>query len=177
MVLCRGSCTAAFLQRERTMAVDTVLEPRSLYFEDLAIGMSETLQRTVTDAAVRAFADVSGDHNPIHLDEAYAAGTLFKTRIAHGIFSASLISAVLGMRLPGPGVIYFSQTLNFRGPVRIGDVVHVRLEIAELMPEKCRARIVCTCKVGDEVVVDGEAWVKVPSRLPKPDAPKPDAKA
>lgn len=152
---------------------DTVLEPRSLYFEDLAIGMSETLERTVTDSAVRAFAEVSGDRNPIHLSEEYAAGTLFKTRIAHGIFTASLISAVLGMRLPGPGVIYFSQTLNFRGPVKIGDVVHVRLEIAELMPEKCRARIACTCTVAGEVVLDGDAWVKVPSRLPKPDAPKP----
>lgn len=154
------------------MDADTVLEPRSLYFEDLAIGMSETLQRTVTDAAIRAFAEVSGDRNPIHLDDAYAANTLFKSRIAHGIFTASLISAVLGMRLPGPGVIYFSQTLNFRGPVKIGDVVHVRLEIAELMPEKFRARIACTCTVAGEVVLDGEAWVKVPSRLPKPDAPK-----
>jgi 3-hydroxybutyryl-CoA dehydratase len=155
------------------MDADTVLEPRSLFFEDLAIGMSESLQRTVTDAAVRAFAEVSGDRNPIHLDDDYAAGTLFKSRIAHGVFTASLISAVLGMRLPGPGVIYFSQTLNFRGPVRIGDVVHVRLEIAELMPEKCRARIACTCTVAGEVVLDGDAWVKVPSRLPKPDTPKP----
>lgn len=152
---------------------DTVLEPRSLFFEDLAIGMSETLERTVTDAAVRAFADVSGDHNPIHLSEEYAAGTMFKSRIAHGVFTASLISAVLGMRLPGPGVIYFSQTLNFRGPVRIGDTVHVKLEIAELMPEKCRARIACSCTVAGEVVLDGDAWVKVPSRLPKPEAPKP----
>lgn len=154
------------------MDADTVLEPRSLHFEDLAIGMSESLQRTVTDDAIRAFAAVSGDHNPIHLDADYAAGTMFKSRIAHGAFTASLISAVLGMRLPGPGVIYFSQTLNFRGPVRIGDVVHVRLEIAELMPEKCRARIACTCTVAGEVVLDGDAWVKVPSRLPKPDAPK-----
>lgn len=172
-MLCGIDAVQPFRRNESAAMADTVLEPRSLYFEDLAIGMSETLERTVTDSAVRAFAEVSGDRNPIHLSEEYAAGTLFKTRIAHGIFTASLISAVLGMRLPGPGVIYFSQTLNFRGPVKIGDVVHVRLEIAELMPEKCRARIACTCTVAGEVVLDGDAWVKVPSRLPKPDAPKP----
>ncbi|EJW11677.1 Acyl dehydratase [Rhodovulum sp. PH10] len=152
------------------MPADTVLEMRSLFFEDLSIGMRETMYRTVTDEAVRTFAEVSGDKNPIHLSEEFAAGTLFGTRIAHGIFTAGLVSALLGMRLPGPGVIYFSQTLNFRAPVKIGDQVAVTLEVAELKPEKFRARLACTCMVGDELVLDGDAWVKVPSRLPSPEA-------
>ena len=86
------------------------------------------------------------------------------TRIAHGLYTASLISAVLGTRLPGPGAIYISQTLNFRAPVKIGDTVEVSVVVAELMPEKFRARLGCTCSVAGELVLDGEAWVKVPSK-------------
>jgi 3-hydroxybutyryl-CoA dehydratase len=86
------------------------------------------------------------------------------TRIAHGLYTASLISAVLGTRLPGPGAIYISQTLNFRAPVKIGDTVEVSVVVAELMPEKFRARLTCTCSVAGELVLDGEAWVKVPSK-------------
>src|SRR5262245_49233104 len=100
------------------------------YLEDLKVGMTETLTRTVTEADVKAFADVSGDHNPIHLDEAYAATTMFKTRIAHGILSASYISATLASRLPGPGAVYVSQNLKFRAPVRLGDTVTARIEVA-----------------------------------------------
>ncbi|MFL5037822.1 MAG: MaoC/PaaZ C-terminal domain-containing protein, partial [Microvirga sp.] len=85
------------------------------------------------------------------------------TRIAHGLYTASLISAVLGTRLPGPGAVYISQTLNFRAPVRIGDTVEVEVTVAELIPERRRARLACRCSVGAEVVLDGEAWVKVPS--------------
>jgi len=134
-----------------------------LYFEDLSVGMTETLQKTVDSDDVVGFAAITGDRNPIHLSEHFAAQTPFGTRIAHGLYTASLISAVLGTRLPGPGAIYISQTLNFRAPVRIGDTVEVKVMVAELMPEKCRARLTCTCSVGDEVVLDGEAWVKVPS--------------
>jgi 3-hydroxybutyryl-CoA dehydratase len=137
---------------------------RSLYFEDLAIGMSEKLTRTVSADDVLGFAELTGDRNPIHLSEDFAAGTIFKTRIAHGLYTASLISAVLGTRLPGPGVVYFSQTLNFRAPVKIGDTVDVTVAVAELIPEKFRARLACACLVGEEIVLDGEAWVKVPSR-------------
>src|SRR5947209_15622980 len=90
------------------------------YFEDLSIGMRETLMKTVMNEDVIGFANLSGDHNPIHLSEHFARKTRFGERIAHGLYTASLISAVLGMYLPGPGAVYLSQTLNFRGPVRIG---------------------------------------------------------
>ena len=140
------------------------LSLQMLYFEDLSVGMTETLQKTVDSDDVVGFAAITGDRNPIHLSEHFAAQTPFGTRIAHGLYTASLISAVLGTRLPGPGAIYISQTLNFRAPVRIGDTVEVKVMVAELMPEKCRARLTCTCSVGDEIVLDGEAWVKVPSK-------------
>ncbi len=134
-----------------------------LYFEDLAVGMTERLSKTMASSDVVGFAQVTGDRNPIHLSEHFAAKTQFKKRIAHGLYTASLISAVLGTRLPGPGAVYISQTLNFRAPVKIGDTVEVIVEVAELIPERLRARLACTCKVGDEIVLDGEAWVKVPS--------------
>ncbi len=140
------------------------LELRLLYFEDLSVGMTETLHKTIDAADVVGFAAVTGDRNPIHLSEHFAAKTPFGTRIAHGLYTASLISAVLGTRLPGPGAIYISQTLNFRAPVKIGDTVDVNVIVAELMPEKTRARLTCTCSVSGDVVLDGEAWVKVPSK-------------
>lgn len=135
-----------------------------LYFEDLSVGMTEALHKTVDSADVVGFAAVTGDRNPIHLSEHFAAKTPFGTRIAHGLYTASLISAVLGTRLPGPGAVYISQTLNFRAPVKIGDTVEVRVTVAELVTEKCRARLTCACSVDGETVLDGEAWVKVPSK-------------
>lgn len=142
----------------------TILTLRTLYFEDLSVGMTERLAKTVSSSDVVGFAEVTGDRNPIHLSEHFAARTPFGTRIAHGLYTASLISAVLGTRLPGPGAIYISQTLNFRAPVKIGDTVDVTVSVAELLPEKFRARLACTCSVSDDVVLDGEAWVKVPSK-------------
>lgn len=141
-----------------------ILPLRMLFFEDLSLGMTETLRKMVNSADVVGFAEVTGDRNPIHLSEHFAAKTPFGTRIAHGLYTASLISAVLGTRLPGPGAIYISQTLNFRAPVKIGDTVEVRVSVAELMLEKFRARLSCTCSVEGETVLDGEAWVKVPSK-------------
>jgi 3-hydroxybutyryl-CoA dehydratase len=141
-----------------------VLPLRALYFEDLAVDMTETFSKTVSSSDVVGFAEVTGDRNPIHLSEHFAARTTFGTRIAHGLYTASLISALLGTRLPGPGAIYISQTLNFRAPVKIGDTVTVIVTVAELMPEKSRARLSCVCKVGDDVVLDGEALVKVPHK-------------
>src|SRR5437588_4440374 len=140
-----------------------ILALRILYFEDLSIGMSESLSKTIASSDVVGFAQLTGDRNPIHLSEHFAAKTQFGKRIAHGLYTASLISAVLGTRLPGPGAVYISQTLNFRAPVRIGDRVDVTVEVAELIASRQRARLACTCKVADEVVLDGEAWVKVPS--------------
>lgn len=141
-----------------------MLELQTLYFEDLSVGMEETLKKHVSSSDVVGFAEVSGDRNPIHLSEHFAARTPFKTRIAHGLYTASLISAVLGTRLPGPGAIYLSQTLNFKAPVRIGDDVLVTVRVEELLERGNRARLSCVCSVGDTVVLEGEALVKVPSR-------------
>ncbi|WP_029060241.1 MaoC family dehydratase [Stappia stellulata] len=141
-----------------------MLTLQTLYFEDLSVGQSECLIKTVNSSDVVGFAEVSGDRNPIHLSEHFAARTPFRTRIAHGLYTASLISAVLGTRLPGPGAIYLSQTLNFRAPVRIGDDVTVTVTVAELMEKGNRARLDCKCAVGETVVLEGEAVVKVPLR-------------
>ena len=138
-------------------------ELRILYFEDLSVGMTETLAKTIASSDVVGFAQLTGDRNPVHLSEHFAAKTTFGGRVAHGLYTASLISAVLGTRLPGPGAIYISQTLNFRAPVRIGDRVDVTVTVAELVPARQRARLTCVCKVGDDIVLDGEALVKVPS--------------
>src|SRR6059058_1882848 len=105
---------------------------RVLYFEDLHVGLREVLMKTVMDSDVVGFARLSGDDNPIHLCDVYAAQTKFGQRIAHGLYTASLISAVLGTRLPGPGAVYRSQTLNFRAPVRIGDTVEVTITVTDL---------------------------------------------
>src|SRR4029077_1035453 len=132
---------------------------RILFFEDLSVGMTETLDKTVSSNDVVGFAELTGDRNPIHLSEHFAAQHSFGRRIAPGLYTASLISAVLGTRLPGPGAVYVSQTLNFRAPVRIGDTVEVTVTVAELMPERLRARLTCICRVRNDIVLDGEALV------------------
>ena len=134
------------------------------YIEDLTEGMSAVFGKTITDADILMFAGVSGDTNPVHLNEEFASGTAFQGRIAHGMLTASYISAVFGMELPGPGVIYVSQTLNFKGPVRIGDEVIAKVTVAELFPAKRRARFDCVCTVGGKAVLEGEAILMVPAR-------------
>ena len=131
-------------------------------FEELDIGLAEEIARKVTEFDVIAFAAVSGDKNPIHLDEAYASTTRFGTRIAHGMLSGSYLSAVLGTRLPGPGAVYMSQTLYFRAPVKLGDTVRARVEVIDLLPEKSRAKFMTTCAVDETIVLDGEALMFVP---------------
>src|SRR4051812_15935699 len=145
-----------------------MLDLRILHFEDLTLGMSESFSKVVSSSDVVGFAELTGDRNPIHLAQHFAAKTPFKTRIAHGLYTASLISAVLGTRLPGPGAAYISQTLNFLAPVRVGDTVRVRVELVELTPDRNRARLACTCSVEGEVVLDGEALIKVPSAASSP---------
>ncbi|HEX4554370.1 MAG TPA: MaoC family dehydratase [Xanthobacteraceae bacterium] len=137
---------------------------KALAFEDLRVGMRETLLKTVMDTDVVGFARISGDDNPIHLCDTYAAGSRFGERIAHGLYTASLISAVLGTRLPGPGAVYRSQTLNFHAPVRIGEVVTVTVEVVELMPQGRKVRLACEATVDGRVVLEGEALVSVPAR-------------
>ena len=145
---------------------------RVLYFEDLHIGMGETLMKTVMETDVMGFARLSGDENPIHLCDVYAAQTRFGQRIAHGLYVASLISAVLGTQLPGPGAVYRSQSLNFHAPVKIGDVVTVTVEVKELVAKGRRVRLACEASVDGVTVLDGEAVVSVPGRpAAKADAP------
>lgn len=142
----------------------TLPETQTLYFQDLAVGMRESYSKEVKSSDVVGFAEISGDRNPIHLSEHYAAQTPFGGRIAHGLYTASLISAVIGTRLPGPGAIYISQTLRFLAPVRIGDTVVASVEIVDLSEKGRRGRLKCECRVGDTVVLEGEAEVKVPAR-------------
>ena len=143
---------------------------QTLYFEDLAVGMRATIRKTVENEDVLHFAELSGDHNPIHLSEHFARKTRFGGRIVHGLYTASLISGVIGMRLPGPGAVYISQTLNFRGPVKIGDHVDVGVEVVELTEKNRRVRLHCECRVGDRIVLDGEGVLSVPP-TPKPRSP------
>ena len=142
----------------------TLLPFQILYFEDMSVGMTETYSKVVKSSDVVGFAEITGDRNPIHLSEHFAARTSFRGRIAHGLYTAGLISAVIGTRLPGPGAIYISQTLNFKAPVRIGDTVDATVEVVELVKHGRRAKLHCRCMVGSTVVLDGEAVVKVPAR-------------
>lgn len=132
------------------------------FVEDLAVGQSESYTKTVTQADIVKFAEVSGDTNPIHLDAAYAATTPFKGCIAHGMLSVGFISAVLGTKLPGPGAIYLGQSLKFKAPVKPGDTVVARATITAI--EKRKVTMTTTCQVGDTVVIEGEAVLLVPSR-------------
>ena len=143
------------------MAVEAL---RGYVFEDLTVGMEASYARAVTEADIQGFAAITGDANPVHIDAAYAAGTLFKGRIAHGMLSAGYISAVFGTKLPGPGAIYVSQSLNFCGPVRIGDTVTAHVRLRELVAGKRRALFDCRCLVGEKSVLEGEAVLMVPAR-------------
>ena len=133
-------------------------------FEDLQVGQTASMGKTITDADILLFAAVSTDTNPVHLNAEVAAASVFKERVAHGMLSAGLISAVLGTQLPGAGTIYLAQTLNFRRPVRIGDTVTATAEVLALDLAKKRATLRTTCTVAGKVVIDGEATVLPRSR-------------
>ena len=135
-----------------------------LYFEDLSVGQSAETTQAVDAGVIEAFAAVSGDTNPVHLDAAYAATTPFGERIAHGMLAAAYISAVLGVKLPGPGAVYLSQSLRFRRPVKIGDPVTAKVTVKALDAAKGHATLETVCLVGGKTVVDGEALVMVPKR-------------
>jgi 3-hydroxybutyryl-CoA dehydratase len=138
-------------------------------FEDLKVGMTAAFGKTITEADVLLFAGVSGDTNSLHVNEEFAKKTRFGKRIAHGMLSASLISTVLGTKLPGPGAIYMSQTLKFVLPVYLGDTVEARVTVAEINTQKRRIVMQTECTVGGEQVVVGEAliWVPPPEELAK----------
>ena len=137
---------------------------QGFYFDELSVGQTAEMSRVVGAADIEAFAEVSGDNNPVHLDEAYAKTTTFGERIAHGMLSAGYISALLGTRLPGPGCIYLSQSLRFRRPVKIGDLVLARVSVKTLDEGRGHVTLETVCEVNGKTVVDGEATVIAPRR-------------
>jgi len=136
----------------------------TICIEDLEIGMVRYLRKEVTDRDIELFAEVSTDRNPVHLDEAYAQDTIFGGRIAHGMLTAGLISAVIGEQLPGHGTVYLGQTLKFMAPVRPGDMVYAEVKVLAIDHAKRRVTLETHCAVGDTVVLKGEAVVLAPSR-------------
>ncbi len=147
-----------------TQPLSNMDELHGYYFEDLELGMTEIYAKTITDADIVAFAGISGDNNPIHINQEFASETRFEGRIAHGLLIASFISTVIGMKLPGPGCIYLNQTLRFQSPVIVGDTVTARVTVSNLIAEKKMAEFDTVCTVGDRVVIDGTALIKVSSR-------------
>ncbi len=139
-------------------------ELHGYYLEDLEVGMSASYAKTITDADVILFAGISGDDNPVHINEEFASQTMFKGRIVHGIFSAGLISCVAGTRLPGPDSIYVDQQLKFKAPVRIGDTVTATCTVTEINKERRRVKLETVCTVKGKAVVEGMATFMVDSR-------------
>ncbi len=140
-------------------------QPRgTIVIEDLEVGMLRSLQKQVTDADIEMFAQVSTDRNPVHLDDDYARDTIFQGRIAHGMLTAGLISAVIGEQLPGHGTVYLGQTLKFMPPGRPGDMVRAEVEVEAIDHSRRRVTLATRCLVGDTVVLKGEAVVLAPSR-------------
>lgn len=136
----------------------------TICIEDIEVGMTRTLRKVVQDADLEMFAQISGDRNPVHFDDAYARDTIFGGRIAHGMITASLISAVIGEQLPGHGTIYMKQNLTFLAPVRPGDVVEARVTVADIVDyAKRRVALSCSCRVGADEVLRGDALVMAPS--------------
>jgi len=140
------------------------IEVGTIYIEDMEIGLSRSISKTMGDAEIQMFAQVSEDYNPLHMDDDAANASVFKGRIAHGMLTSSLLSAIIGEQLPGHGAIYLSQSMKFLAPVRPGDHVTATVTVAEIFPEKNRVLLDCTCTVDDKMVLKGEALVLALSR-------------
>ena len=136
----------------------------TICIEDIEMGMTRYIRKVITDRDIEQFAEISTDHNPVHLDDEYARDTIFEGRIAHGMLTAGLVSAVIGEQLPGHGTIYMSQNLKFLAPVRPGDLVHAEVKVVDMVIDKRRVRLDCRCEVNGENVLIGEAIVLAPSR-------------
>jgi len=134
------------------------------YIEDLTEGMTASFAKTISESDVYTFAGITGDNNPVHINAEYAAETMFKERIVHGMFSAGLISAVLGTKLPGPGAIYIDQNIKFKAPVKIGDTVTATATITEINTERRRVVLNTVCTVGGKTVASGSATLMVDSK-------------
>ena len=137
-------------------------------FDDLAVGQTASFAKTITEADILLFCAVSGDTNPVHIDAEAAKASMFGERIAHGMLSASLISTVLGTRLPGPGTIYLSQTLKFKAPVRPGDTVRATVTVKEVNVARNRVTLDTVCTVAGKVVIEGECQMMPPARAAAP---------
>ena len=133
-----------------------------ILFEQIKVGMNVSYSQTITDIDVKSFASISGDHNPIHLDDDYASKSPYKKRITHGLISASFFSALFGTKLPGPGCVYVQQTLNFKRPVYLGDTVTAIASVTSIDSDKRRVFFDTTCKVKNKVVIYGSAELYVP---------------
>ena len=136
----------------------------TICIEDIEMGMTRYLRKVVTDADIEMFAEVSTDRNPVHLDDEYAQDTIFEGRIAHGMLTAGLISAVIGEQLPGHGTVYMGQTLKFLAPVRPGDMVYTEVKVVDIDLQKRLVKLDCHCTVDGKRVLAGEAMVLAPSR-------------
>ncbi|HCZ9537305.1 MULTISPECIES: MaoC family dehydratase [Vibrio harveyi group] len=134
----------------------------SVPIESIEIGMSVSYSQTITDADIKQFAGLSGDHNPVHLDEVYAAESRYKRRIAHGLISGSFFSALFGTKLPGPGCVYVGQSFNFKRPVYIGDTVTASATVKSVDIKKRRVHFDTVCKVRNKTVIDGTAEIYIP---------------
>ena len=143
---------------------DTLGAMHGYYYEDLSLGMQAVYGKTLTDADVLMFTGVSGDTNPLHQNRDFASRTRFGEPIVHGMLTASLISTLIGTRLPGPGCIYVTQSLKFKVPVRVGDTVVAKVEVIDIEVDRPFATLRTICEVDGEVVLEGEAQVKVPAR-------------
>ena len=136
----------------------------TICIEDIEMGMTRYIRKVITDRDIEQFAEISTDHNPVHLDDEYARDTIFEGRIAHGMLTAGLVSAVIGEQLPGHGAIYMSQNLKFLAPVRPGDLVHAEVKVVDMVIDKRRVKLDCRCEVNGKNVLVGEAIVLAPSR-------------
>ena len=136
----------------------------TICIEDIEMGMTRYIRKIITDRDIEQFAEISTDHNPVHLDDDYARDTIFEGRIAHGMLTAGLVSAVIGEQLPGHGTIYMSQNLKFLAPVRPGDLVHAEVKVVDIVIDKRRVKLDCRCEVNGKNVLVGEAMVLAPSR-------------
>ena len=136
----------------------------TICIEDIEMGMTRYIRKVITDRDIEQFAEISTDHNPVHLDDEYARDTIFEGRIAHGMLTAGLVSAVIGEQLPGHGTIYMSQNLKFLAPVRPGNLVHAEVKVVDMEIDKRRVKLDCRCEVNGKNVLVGEAIVLAPSR-------------
>ena len=136
----------------------------TICIEDIEMGMTRYVRKVITDHDIEKFAEISTDHNPVHLDDEYARDTIFEGRIAHGMLTAGLVSEVIGEQLPGHGTIYIIQYLKFLAPVRPGDLVYAEVKVTDIQFDKRRVKLDCKCEVDGKNVLVGEAMVLAPSR-------------